>query len=62
MTLSRLGSKLILTAGALALGISSSTMAQSISDVQKIAKERGLTTQDLVAAAKTYTPDRKSVV
>ncbi|MBL4809991.1 MAG: Sec-dependent nitrous-oxide reductase [Phycisphaerales bacterium] len=56
MTLSRLGSKLILTAGAISLGMASTTMAQSMSDVQKIAKERGLTTQDLVAAAMTYTP------
>jgi len=56
MTLTRFGSKLVLTAGVLALGTASSTMAQSMSDVQKIAKERGLTTQDLIAAAKTYTP------
>lgn len=30
--------------------------AQSMNDVQRIAKERGLTTADLVAAAKTFTP------
>ncbi len=30
--------------------------AQSMRDVEAIAKERGLTAQDLVAAAKTYTP------
>ncbi len=30
--------------------------AQSMNDVQKIAKERGLTTADLLAAAKTFTP------
>jgi nitrous-oxide reductase len=32
------------------------TNAQSMSDVQKVAKERGLSTADLVAAAKTYVP------
>ncbi len=32
------------------------TSAQSMSDVQKVAKERGLSTADLVAAAKTYVP------
>ncbi len=56
MTLSKLGSKMILMAGAITLGMSSSVMAQSMNDVQKVAKERGLTTQDLIAAAKTYTP------
>ena len=30
--------------------------AQSIGDVQNVAKERGLSTADLLAAAKTYTP------
>ncbi len=30
--------------------------AQSMNDVQKIAKERGLSTADLLAAAKTFTP------
>ena len=30
--------------------------AQSMSDVQKVAQERGLSTADLVAAAKTYVP------
>lgn len=32
------------------------TNAQSMSDVQRVAKERGLSTADLVAAAKTYVP------
>tara|TARA_A100000171_G_scaffold17058_1_gene15519 strand:- start:9392 stop:11380 length:1989 start_codon:yes stop_codon:yes gene_type:complete len=32
------------------------TSAQSMSDVQKVAKERGLSNADLVAAAKTYVP------
>lgn len=56
MALTRFGSKLMLAAGVVALGTASSAMAQSMSDVQKVAKERGLTTQDLIAAAKTYTP------
>ena len=37
-------------------GIGAQAMAQSMSDVQSVAKERGLTTADLLAAAKTYTP------
>lgn len=40
------------TLGAVALGAS----AQSMNDVQKVAKDRGLSTADLLAAAKTYTP------
>ncbi len=56
MTRSKIGSKMILTAGVLSLGIASTANAQSMNDVQKVAKERGLTTQDLIAAAKTYTP------
>jgi nitrous-oxide reductase len=32
------------------------TLAQSMSEVQKVAQERGLSTADLVAAAKTYVP------
>ncbi len=35
---------------------STAASAQSISDVQRIAKERGLSTADLLAAAKTLTP------
>ena len=43
--------------GAAALAMLTSTVAaQSMSDVQRIAKDRGLSTADLVAAAKTYTP------
>lgn len=30
--------------------------AQSMADVQKVAQARGLSTADLLAAAKTYTP------
>jgi nitrous-oxide reductase len=56
MALTRFSSKVILTAGMIAFGAASSAMAQSMNDVQKVAKERGLTTQDLIAAAKTYTP------
>jgi len=56
MTLTKLGSRVILTAGAISLGIASTAMGQSMSDVQKAAEARGLTTQDLIAAAKTYTP------
>jgi len=56
MALTRFGSKLMLAAGVVAIGTASSAMAQSMSDVQKVAKERGLTTQDLIAAAMTYTP------
>ncbi len=40
----------------IACAASSAAHAQSMRDVEAIAKERGLTTQDLVAAAKTYTP------
>ncbi len=48
-------------AGALALAAflacpTSGASAQSMSDVQRIAKERGLSTGDLLAAAKTFTP------
>ncbi len=53
MTFSKIGSRLILMTS---LGIASSAMGQSMNDVQRVAKERGLTTQDLIAAAKTYTP------
>jgi len=37
-------------------GFAASTQAQSMRDVESVAKERGLTTADLVAAAKTYVP------
>ncbi len=40
------------TVGALA----SHAPAQSVNDVQRVAKERGLSTADLLAAAKTFTP------
>lgn len=56
MALTRFGSKLMLAAGLVAIGTASTAFAQSMSDVEKAAKERGLTTQDLIAAAKTYTP------
>ncbi len=56
MTVSRSATMAAFSAGILAMGMASSSMAQSMSDVQKIAKERGLSTQDLLAAAKTYTP------
>jgi len=56
MALTRFGSKLVLVAGLVALGTASTAMAQSMKDVEKAAKDRGLTTQDLLAAAKTYTP------
>lgn len=36
-----------------------SAIGQSMNDVQAIAKERGLSTADLLAAAKTYTPSGK---
>jgi nitrous-oxide reductase len=46
-----------LAAGAFAaLGFADLAGAQSMNDVQKIAQERGLSTADLMAAAKTYTP------
>ncbi|MCA9276987.1 MAG: Sec-dependent nitrous-oxide reductase [Phycisphaerales bacterium] len=48
-----LGKLLALTViGATSVGAS----AQSMNDVQKVAKDRGLSTADLLAAAKTYTP------
>lgn len=48
-----LGKLLTLTViGATSVGAS----AQSMNDVQKVAKERGLSTADLVAAAKTFVP------
>ncbi len=47
-----IGAALIVALGAAA----SASHAQSMSDVQKAAKDRGLSTADLLAAAKTYTP------
>ncbi len=45
------------TAALVLLGLlTSHAAAQSMNDVQKIAKERGLSTADLLAAAKTFTP------
>ena len=44
-------------AGAMALAIvAGQASAQSMNDVQQAAKERGLSTADLLAAAKTFTP------
>ena len=56
MSLTLFSSKLVLAAAAIAIGTSSSARAQSMNDVQNAAKERGLSTADLLAAAKTYTP------
>jgi nitrous-oxide reductase len=44
-----------MAAGVAAL-LAGQASAQSMSDVQKVASERGLTTADLLAAAKTFTP------
>ncbi|MEQ9207587.1 MAG: Sec-dependent nitrous-oxide reductase [Phycisphaerales bacterium] len=55
MRLNALQTQVLLTTTLLAIG-SGNTHAQSISEVQQIAKERGLSTTDLLAAAKTYTP------
>ncbi len=49
-------SALGLAAAALVAGVCGSALAQSIGDVQKVAQERGLSTADLMAAAKTYLP------
>ncbi len=40
-------------------GMACASLGQSLSDVDRVAKERGLTTADLMAAAKTYTPSGK---
>ncbi len=56
MTFTQFGSRALFAAGILAIGTASTAMAQSMNDVEKIAKERGLTTADLLAAAKTFTP------
>jgi nitrous-oxide reductase len=45
-----------IASAAIALGVAQIAGAQSMNDVQRIAKERGLSTSDLLAAAKTYTP------
>jgi nitrous-oxide reductase len=55
----RLKSAALLAGAALAIGAASTAQGQSISDVQKIAKERGLSTADLMAAAKTFMPTGK---
>lgn len=49
---------ILATAATMAV-ISGSALGQSMNDVQAIAKERGLSTADLLAAAKTYTPSGK---
>lgn len=50
-------SRLIPTVATLvACGLSFSAQAQSMRDVETVAKDRGLTPADLVAAAKTYVP------
>lgn len=49
----------ISAAAAALAAISGSALGQSMNDVQAIAKERGLSTADLLAAAKTYTPSGK---
>ena len=53
----RLGHTGLAFTALLALAAGSHTvLAQSMNDVQKAAAERGLTTSDLLAAAKTFTP------
>ena len=59
MARTRFLSSALLAGAALALGVASTAQGQSINDVEKIAKERGLSTADLLAAAKTYTPSGK---
>ncbi len=56
MVRTRFLSSALLAGAALAIGVASTAQAQSINDVQKIAEERGLSTADLMAAAKTYMP------
>ncbi|MCA9293185.1 MAG: Sec-dependent nitrous-oxide reductase [Phycisphaerales bacterium] len=48
--------RIALASSMLACGIAAQVAAQSMNDVQSVAKERGLTTADLLAAAKTYVP------
>ncbi|MBX3354019.1 MAG: Sec-dependent nitrous-oxide reductase [Phycisphaeraceae bacterium] len=45
-----------IVAAVVAAGLASGVSAQSMNDVQRVARERGLSTTDLLAAAKTYTP------
>ncbi len=45
-----------IASAAIVMGAAQVAGAQSMNDVQRIAKERGLSTADLLAAAKTYTP------
>ncbi|MCA9280855.1 MAG: Sec-dependent nitrous-oxide reductase [Phycisphaeraceae bacterium] len=52
----RLSRMLVPAAAGVALACAGGASAQSMSDVQKAAEARGLTTSDLLAAAKTYTP------
>ncbi len=59
MTCTRFGYRAMLAASVLAIGTASSAWAQSMNDVQRVAKERGLSTADLLAAAKTFTPTGK---
>ena len=40
-------------------GMSCATLGQTLNDVDRVAKSRGLTTADLMAAAKTYMPSGK---
>ncbi len=56
MVRKRFLSSALLAGATLATGVASTAQAQSINDVQKIAEERGLSTADLMAAAKTYMP------
>jgi nitrous-oxide reductase len=46
----------LVCAAGLVAGVDGGALAQSIRDVEAVAKERGLTTADLLAAAKTYLP------
>ena len=55
MKQTRFASSWVMAAGVAAL-LAGQASAQSMSDVQKVASERGLTTADLLAAAKTFTP------
>ena len=55
MSTTGFASRWLIAAGAAAM-LAGEASAQSMSDVQKAASERGLTTADLLAAAKTFTP------
>jgi len=59
MTRKRLSTRALFAAGLCTLGLATSAWGQSMSDVQKVAKERGLSTADLLAAAQTFTPSGK---